>query len=242
MRKAVIAALACTVALSLPEIPFGPAIHAATATGQADLQRARDTQDRGGLDRAISELQPAAASNQPQGLYALSTGYSYAAEVAIEVKDKAKAETYAEAGIDAMKKAIAAQPNNAEYHRLLGELCGQVIPANILVGAVQYGSCARDEINRALELDPKNALAYVSRGVGNYYLPPQFGGSVEAAVKDFDKAISLNPKLDEAYLWKGIALRKLNQNAAAHQALETAAKLNPNRAWIKQQLDKTPAH
>jgi tetratricopeptide (TPR) repeat protein len=209
---------------------------------QSDLQHARDTQDRAALDRFISELEPAAAGNQPQALYFLSTGYSYAAEVSIELKDKSKAESYAEAGVAAMKKAISTAPNNAEYHRLLGELCGQVIPANALMGALQYGSCARDEINRALELDPKNALAYVSRGVGNYYLPPQLGGSIESALKDFDKAISLDPRLDEAYLWKGIALRKSNQNAAARQALETAARLNPNRIWIKQQLDKTPAH
>lgn len=210
--------------------------------GPMDLERARDAQDRSALDRAISELQPAAAGNRPQALYALSTGYSYAAEIAIELKDKNKAESYAEAGITAMKKAVSSQPNNAEYHRLLGELCGQVIPANALIGALQYGSCARDEINRALELDPNNSLAYVSRGVGNYYLPPQFGGSIEAALRDFEKAISLNPKLDEAYLWKGIALRKSNRNTAAREALETAAKLNPNRLWIKQQLDKTPAH
>jgi tetratricopeptide (TPR) repeat protein len=233
MRKEVMAALASSMALCLS---------AAGTMASAELQHARDTGDRAGLDKAISALQPAAAGNQPQALYNLSTGYSYAAELAIEVKDKGKAESYAEAGIDAMKKAVAAQPNNAEYHRLLGQLCGQVIPANALMGAMQFGSCARDEINRALELDPKNALAYVSRGVGNYYLPPQLGGSVADAIKDFDKAISLDPKLDEAYLWKGIALRKLNQNADAHQALETAAKLNPNRIWIKQQLDKTPAH
>lgn len=241
MRTAVIAAVIWVV---LPGIAETLRAESPTPSkiAPAELQRARDKQDRAALDHAISALEPAAAGNQPQALYNLSVGYSYAAEVAIEAKDKAKAETYAEAGINAMKKAVAGQPNNAEYHRLLGELCGQVIPANALMGALQYGACARDEINRALELDPKNALAYVSRGVGNYYLPAQFGGSIDAAIKDFDKAISLNPKLDEAYLWKGIALRKSNQNAAAHQALETAAKLNPNRLWIKQQLDKTPAH
>jgi len=137
---------------------------------------------------------------------------------------------------------LSARENSSEYHRLLGELCGQVIPANPIAGALKYGSCARDEINKALELDNKNALAYVSRGVGNYYLPAALGGSLDAAVKDFDAAIALNPQLDEAYLWKGIALRKNKQLAAARTALETAWKLNPNRIWIKQQLDKTPAN
>jgi tetratricopeptide (TPR) repeat protein len=223
-----------TVALS------GALLLSASVTNN-DLQRARDAQDRAALDRYIAELQKSAQSAKAAALYELATAYSYAAEVSIEVKDKAKAEGFAESGIDAMKKALEASPNSAEYHRLLGELCGQVIPANALMGALKYGQCARDEITKAIELDSKNSLAYVSRGVGNYYLPPQFGGSVDEAIKDFDKAIALDPKLAEAYLWKGIALRKANQRAAARQALETALKLNPNSLWTKQQLEKTPA-
>ena len=58
----------------------------------------------------------------------------------------------------------------AEHHRILGTLCGQVIPGNVLAG-LKYGRCALDSINKAIELDPKSAIAYVSRGVGNYYLP-----------------------------------------------------------------------
>jgi len=175
----------------------GTLLLSATVTNN-DLLRARDAQDRAALERYISELQKSAQAAQAATLYQLATAYSYAAEVSIEVKDKAKAESFAEAGIEAMKKAVESSPNNAEYHRLLGELCGQVIPANALMGALKYGQCARDEINKAIDLDNKNALAYVSRGVGNYYLPPQFGGSIEEAIKDFDKAISLDPKLAEA--------------------------------------------
>jgi tetratricopeptide (TPR) repeat protein len=85
-------------------------------------------------------------------------------------------------------------------------------------------------------------LGYVSRGVGNYYLPPQFGGGIDLALKDFDKAIALDPKSSEAYLWKGIALRKANRNAEARAALEKAIQLSPERAWAKEQLQKTPEH
>jgi tetratricopeptide (TPR) repeat protein len=77
--------------------------------------------------------------------------------------------------------------------------------------------------------------------VGNFYLPASMGGGLDIALKDFDTAISINPKLDEAYLWKGVTLRKSNKDAEARQAFEEALKLNPNRAWTRQQLDKTPA-
>jgi Tfp pilus assembly protein PilF len=164
----------------------------------------------------------------------------YLAEVAMELKDKNQARSAAESGIVAARKAVGLEANNSEYHRILGTLCGQVIPANVLL-ALKYGRCAQDSINKAVELDPKSANAYLSRGVGNYYLPPQFGGGVEQASKDFEKAIQLNPKSAEAYLWLGIAQRKLNRNAAARKSLERAVELNPNRIWAKQQLDKTPA-
>ena len=100
---------------------------------------------------------------------------------------------------------------------------------------------AKDAINKAVEKAPKVSAMYVARGVGNYYLPPAFGGGIELAIKDFRKAIELNPKNADAYLWLGVALRKDNQNAEAHKALAKALELNPNRLWAKQQLDKTPA-
>ena len=67
------------------------------------------------------------------------------------------------------------------------------------------------------------------------------GGGFDLAVKDFRKAIELDAKDSEAWLWLGLALRKENQNAEAHKALAKSLELNPNRLWTKQQLDKTPA-
>jgi tetratricopeptide (TPR) repeat protein len=209
-----------------------------------DLKTARDRQDLGALDRDIAQLQkesqPNAASADAQ--YRLALAYSYAAEVAMELRDKKKSESYAETGMDAAKKAVAVNGSNAEYHRLLGELCGQVIPANPILGALKYGQCARDEIGKALQLDNKLALAYVSQGVGDYYLPASMGGGVDIALKNFDKAIALNPNSGDAYLWKGITLRKANRDAEARDALQKALQIDPGRLWAKQQLDKTPPH
>jgi tetratricopeptide (TPR) repeat protein len=201
-----------------------------------DLEGARDRQDLTALDGSIAQLKQSNATP-----YQIALAYSYAAEVAMELHDKRKSESYAEAGMDLAQKAVAENGSNAEYHRLLGNLCGQVIPANPLMGALKYGQCARDEINKAIALDGKLALAYVSQGVGNYYLPSAMGGGPDTAIKDFDHAIALNPQLAEAYLWKGIALRKLNRDADARQALEKAVQLDPERQWAKQELEKTPA-
>jgi Flp pilus assembly protein TadD len=73
-----------------------------------------------------------------------------------------------------------------------------------------------------------------------YYLPSAFGGGTGEAIRDFRKAIALNPNSADAWLWLGIALRKSNQEAEARKAIEKSLALNPNRLWASQQLAKTP--
>lgn len=214
----------------------------AVASGVSDLDRARDKQDRAALDKLTGDFRAAAekSPNDAGAQYRVALAESYAAEVAVEVRDKAQAKTHAETGMAAAEKAIALKGNVAEYHRILGTLCGQMISSNGLA-AIRYGNCALSSVNKAIELDPKSAANYMSHGVGNYYLPAALGGGVDLAIKDFQKAIEIDPKSADAHLWLGIALRKQNRNAEAHAALEKAVELNPNRIWAKQQLDKTPA-
>ena len=210
--------------------------------GTTDLQTARDRQDRAALDKMVAELRTAADKqpNDAQAQYRLALAHSFAAEVAIETRDKARGREMAEAGIKAAEKAVSLNGNTSEYYRILGTLCGQMVSSNGLAG-LRYGKCAMASVNKAIELDPKSADAYLSHGVGNYYLPPALDGGMELAVKDFEKAIELNPKSADAYLWLGLALRKENRPADARKAFTKSLELNPNRLWAKQQLDKTPA-
>ena len=162
------------------------------------------------------------------------------AEVAIEMRDKNAAHAAAEVGIKIAEKAVSLKGDVAEYHRLLGTLCGQVISSAGLAG-LKYGRCAQEEVNKALQLDGKSSVNYVARGVGYYYLPSGLGGGIDLAIKDFQKAIEIDGQSAEAQLWLGIALRKQNKNADARKAFQKALELNPGRVWAKQQLDKTPA-
>lgn len=212
------------------------------AAAPNSLESARDRQDRAALEKQISELSAAAqkATRDPEAQYRVALAYSYLAEVSLELRDKSQAEHAAESGIQAAERALALNPNNAEYYRVLGTLCGQVIPANVLAG-FSYGKRAREAVNKALERDPKSSKAHLARGVGNYYLPPAFGGGLDAAIADFRKAIELDSKNSEAYLWLGLAQRKAHRNADARQAFAKSLELDPNRIWTKEQLQKTPA-
>ncbi len=206
-----------------------------------DLLAARDRQDKAALQAAVAELDGAVRTkpNDAPAQYRLALADSYLAEVSLELGDKPGAQQAAESGIRAAERAVSLQGNFAEYHRILGTLCGQVIPANVLL-ALKYGRCASESIQKALELDPRSPDAYVSRGVGNYYLPPAFGGGPNLAIQDFQKAIQLDSRSSEGYLWLGIALRKAGKNAEARAAIERSLQINPNRVWAKQQWAKTP--
>jgi len=210
------------------------------ATG--DLQKLRDHQDRAGLDRAAASLQQAAdkSANDANAAYQAALAWSYVAEVAMEVRDKNAAQHAAEQGVKDAEKAVALNGRNAEYHRILGTLCGQVIPANPILGMLSYGRRAKEALDKAIELDPKSSSAFVSHGVGNYYLPANFGGGPDNAIKDFRRAIELDPKNADAYLWLGLALRKNHQDPQAREAFEKSLQLDPDRVWTKQQLEKTP--
>src|SRR5437763_11115800 len=211
------------------------------ATAQSPMDLARDRQERATLEKLAGEAAAAAAKapNDAEAQYRAALANSYLAEVAIELRDRKAGRQFAEQGIKFAEKTIALKPENAEYHRVLGTLYGQAI-TDIMSG-LSYGAKAKDAINKAVEKAPKSSMVYVARGVGNYYLPAQLGGGAKLAIPDFQKAIELDARNSEAYLWLGLSLRKENRDAEARQAFTKALELNPNRAWAKQQLEKTPA-
>jgi len=210
------------------------------AASPSVLESARDQQDRATLQKTIAELSAAAAKapNDADAQYKLALACSYLAEVNIELRDRKQGRQAAEQGIKAGEKALSLKPN-AENYRILATLYGQAI-TDVLSG-LSYGPKAKEAIGKAVEAAPKSSAVGVARGVGNYYLPSQFGGGAQNAISDFRKALELDPKNAEAYLWLGVSLRKENKDAEARQALQKSLELNPNRLWVKQQLEKTPA-
>src|SRR5262245_38845594 len=96
------------------------------AAGEPDLEAGRDRQDRAALQKIASEL-GAAAEKNPNSAAAqcsFALAQSYLAEVALELRDRGQAKSAAETGIRAAEKAVALDPKNSEYQRVLGTLCG----------------------------------------------------------------------------------------------------------------------
>jgi tetratricopeptide (TPR) repeat protein len=211
------------------------------AAAPSPLEVARDKQDRAALTEFAAQAGAAAAKtpNDPEAQYRAALANCYLAEVVIELRDRKAGRQIAEQGIRFAEKTVALKPASAEYYRLLGTLYGQAV-TDIMSG-LTYGPKAKDAINKAVEKAPKSSMMYVARGVGNYYVPAQLGGGAKLSIPDFQKAIELDPRNAEAYLWLGLSLRKENRDAEARQAFAKSLELNPNRVWARQQLEKTPA-
>jgi tetratricopeptide (TPR) repeat protein len=218
------------------------AIAVAAASGApSPLELARDRQDRAALQKLIDEASGAAAKapNDADAQFRAALACSYLAEVMIEQRERKPARQVAEQGIKFGEKAVALKPTAADSHRVLSTLYGQSITD--LMSGLSYGAKAKMSLNKAMELAPKSSMVWVANGVGNYYLPTQLGGGTQNAIAALRKAIELDPKNSEAYVWLGVSLRKENKDSEAREAFTKALQLNPNRIWVKQQLDKTPA-
>jgi Tfp pilus assembly protein PilF len=57
---------------------------------------------------------------------------------------------------------------------------------------MRYGRESTSEIEKAIELDPKNVNAYIARAISYFCTPSAFGWSPENAVEMLKKAISLD--------------------------------------------------
>ena len=81
----------------------------AGAVSVAELEKARDRQDRAALDRLAGEFATAAEKSpkEPGAQVQAALAHSYVAEIAIEVRDRNRARDAAEAGIRLAQQAVA---------------------------------------------------------------------------------------------------------------------------------------
>ncbi|HUA57499.1 MAG TPA: tetratricopeptide repeat protein [Verrucomicrobiae bacterium] len=210
------------------------------ASAATPLEQARDKQDIPALGKLLDASATFAekSPNDPKAQYQAALAASYLAEVHVELHERKPARDAAERGIPFAEKAVALKPDAAEYFRILGTLYGQAV-ADLMSG-LRYGARAKDAIAKAVQLAPKSAAMYVARGVGNLYLPAQLGGGPEVAIPDFRKAISIDPKFAEAWIYLGVAFRTDKNEDEARKAFNKALELDPDRFWVKQLLAKLP--
>lgn len=139
-----------------------------------------------------------------------------------EMKKLFSEKRYAEAN-DMADLLLSKEPNNADLHAWKGHILGRMAQGNPM-DMMKYGMAAMQEYEKALAIDPGNAEAHLGRGIGRLMTPPQFGGSVDGAIEDFEVACAGKPT-PEAYYYLGEAYRKKGLTDKARAAYKKALEL-----------------
>lgn len=87
--------------------------------------------------------------------------------------------------------------------------------------AGEYQQAIHD-LNKAIEIYPNHAAAYINRGAAYYK-----SGNHQQAINDFSKAIEIDPKLAEAYFGRGNVFFKLGSYRQSINDYNKALELNP---------------
>jgi hypothetical protein len=73
----------------------------------------------------------------------------------------------AEGGVAAAEKAVELNPNSSEAPRIKGDALGELIP-HVFAGGMRYGRRSTAELDKAIELDPRNTNAYIGRAIAYF--------------------------------------------------------------------------
>lgn len=199
----------------------------------AEARMARDHADVQALGTAIKRAQNwASETNGFNSYLRLALLEEWMCEAGHGHGDDKLVKESAQAGIAAAEKAVKLNPNSSEAHQLLAALLGELIP-HVFGGGPRYGPRSTREAEKAIQLDPKNAEAYVDRARSYFFTPQMFGGSKEKAIEMLKKAIALGPDSDTGHIWLAQAYQATGRHDDALGEINEALRLNPERGFAK---------
>jgi tetratricopeptide (TPR) repeat protein len=127
-----------------------------------------------------------------------------------------------------LEKAVAGEPNNAQYHYLLGGAYGEMAMRAGMMGKVSLAKKTRAEIERAVELNPRHTEARLSL-ISYYLMAPGFlGGGEDKAIAQAN-AIRAYDGIDGHRAWARLYTTQKKPDLALKE-LVAAVRENPKSA------------
>jgi tetratricopeptide (TPR) repeat protein len=125
------------------------------------------------------------------------------------------------------EKAVAANPDNSAHYHWLGKAFGRRAETSSPFTAPGYASKARQNFEKAVQLDPKNQEAV--NDLFEYYLeaPGFLGGGLDKAAKLAEQISAADPI--EGYYAQSRLAEKRKEFGKAEQQLRRAAELAPTQ-------------
>jgi len=174
---------------------------------KANLQKADQLEDSDHLSEALQILQSVEQSDpdNPEILYRISNVNAESIDTASDQKQK---KAFAQTALKYAKRAVEKGPNLSDAHLALAIASGKITDFVDNRTKMEYAKVIQSEAEKAIQLNPKNDLAYlvlakwnfemsdlnpILRGIAQMLYGQVPASSEEKAVEYFKKAISLSP-------------------------------------------------
>jgi tetratricopeptide (TPR) repeat protein len=172
------------------------------------LWRQRNNYSQGRLARAL-EVDVMTISRWERGIRAIPS-FLHLALRSLEAKKKPKREyVEIESRIGRYSSMIKESPKEARLY----------IDRAVLYAYTGSYKEAFDDLDKAIEIDPKNPQGYVEKGVlYSRYMMRQY----EKAIENFNKALEIDPRNSRIYFYRGMAYERLGKFEQALKDFEKA--------------------
>jgi tetratricopeptide (TPR) repeat protein len=201
--------------------------------GLTAARKSRDVGDVKALQTEISKAEKKAeTTNSFDDYIRVALLHNWMCEAAESSNNRGMVKGAAQSAVAAAEVAVKLKPNSSMAHQLLADSLGQLAP-HVTGGGMKYGERSTNEADKAIELDPKNAEAYVTRAISYLYTPEAFGGNKQKAFEFFVKARELDPKADSPHIWLALFHLEAGKTDDALREINEARRLNPGRKFAE---------
>jgi tetratricopeptide (TPR) repeat protein len=138
-----------------------------------------------------------------------------------------------ERGIEAARRAVAAQPKDPAGHFWLAANMGAMAENAGLRAGLRYRGDIKRELETVLALDPAFQKGSADRALGRWYfkVPRLFGGSSQKSLDHLQRSLSYDPGSAASLSFLADTLIEMGRREEARQALQKVASVPVDAEW-----------
>ena len=144
-----------------------------------------------------------------------------------------------EQGIEAARRAAAAQPNRPDGHFWMAANMGGMAENFGLRAGMRYRGAIKASLEKALAIDPAYLDGSADRALGRWYarVPRLFGGSDAKAVEHLQRSLKYAPTSIPSHVFLGEVYMDMDRRDDAQRELEAAVAAPFQPDWIPEERE-----